>query len=129
MDDPQLILQRVPIGFSPRLDGKVSVIDVRDFENLRTVVEVQIGLLGGDAIEMGGFDFGKHVGKDAGIWFECHDASIEVDGEPSFVHVHVRRGGKDEREFEQLVKVASDEGVSVDVNGGLDTDRVEGPNA
>ena len=76
---------------------------------------------------MGRLDLGQHIGEDVGIWFESHDAGVDVDRETSFVREDVWNGGEYEREFEEFVKVLLDEGVGVQINGGLDPDRVEGP--
>lgn len=129
MDDAQLVLNGVPIVRGPKFYGEVAVIDVREFQDLRAVVRVQIGLLCGYAIETGRLDFGQHVGEDGGVWFESHDAGVEIEGETSVVGEDVRNGGEDERELEEFVKVSSDEGVGVQVNGGFDADGVEGPDA
>ena len=127
MDDPQLVLNRVPIRRSPRFDREVSIVHVGKPEDLRSVVQVQIRLFGRYAIEMSRFDFGEHVGEDLGIRFESHNAGVEIDRESSLVRVHVRNGREDEREFEEFVKIASDVRVRVEIDGALDPHRVERP--
>jgi len=127
MNDPQLVLNRVPIRRGPRFDRKVSIVHVGKPEDLRSVVQIQIRLFCRYAIEMSRFYFREHVGEDLGIGFESHDAGVEVDCEPSLVRVHVRNGREDEREFEEFVKVASDVRVCVEIDGALDPHRVERP--
>ena len=127
MDDPQLLLNRVPIRLGPRLDRKVPIVYVRDSDDLRPVIQVQIRLFGLCPMEVRRLDFGEHIGKDLGVGFENHDAGVETEREPSVVQVHVRRRREDEREFEEFVKVFSDVGVRVEIDGGLDADRVERP--
>jgi hypothetical protein len=100
---------------------------VRESDDLRSVIQVQIRLFRRYPIEMGRVDLGEHIGKDLGIGFESHDAGVEIEREPSVVGKDVRGCGEDEREFEEFVKVPSDVGVGVEVDGGLDPDGVERP--
>ena len=127
MDDPQLVLNPVPIRPSPEFDREVSVIHVGEPEDLSPVVQIQIRLFRCYAVEVRRFDFGEHIGEDVGIGFESHDTGVEVDRESSAVCVHIRNGPEDEGNFEEFVKVAPDMGVSVDVDGALDPHGVERP--
>ena len=128
MDDPQLLLNRVPIGLGLDLDREVPVIDVRDSDDLRSVIQVQIRLFCRYPVEMGRLDLGEHIGEDVGVGFESHDAGVEVEGEASVIGIDVWGCCEDEGEFEEFVKVASDVSVGVKVNGGLDPDGIECPN-
>ena len=127
MDYPQLFLDRVPIGRGPPLDRKIAVVHVGEPDNLRAIIRIQIRLFCRYPIEMSGFDLGEHVCEDRVIGFENHDAGVEVEREASVVCEDVRSGGEDEGEFEELVKVASDVGVRVEIDGSLDANLIERP--
>ena len=98
-------------------------------DGLRPVIEVQIRLFCGYPVETGGLDLGEHIRENARIGLEDHDAGVEVEREASVVREHVRGRREDERELEELVKVLSDVGVCVEVDGGLDADGVERPDS
>ena len=127
MDDPQVFLHRLPHLWCPLFDRYVASVRVREPDGFSPKVMVQVGLLRIFQPEVCRLQLGHHVLEDLGRRVEEEDPGVEARGEPWIVHINVRDGSELERQVPYLVKVPADDGVCVEVHGGLDPDLVERP--
>ena len=115
MHDAYLVAHRVPQRRAPLVDRQVRVVHVRQVHGVRPKIDIQECLLGHDGREARVGDARAHALERRVVRLEHEDACIEVELEGR-VAAHVWDGAKREGHVEQLVKVAADERVRIEVD-------------
>ena len=115
MHNAYLVAHRSPQRRAPLVDHQVRVVHVRQAHGVRAKIDVQKRLLGLDGRKARIVDARTHVLKRRVVWLEHEDACVKVKLEAQ-VAVHVWDGAEWEGHVEQLIKVATDERVRIEVD-------------
>lgn len=127
MHDAYLVAHRVPKRWAPLAYRQIRVVQVRQPHGVRAKVEIQECLLGLSGRETCVVYARTHALEGRVVRVEDEDARVEVELEAR-VLVYVWDGAEREGQVEELVKVAPDKRVRVQVDHTVHAqDRVKRP--